>query len=328
MADPIETLLRRHIDFLARAPRNGRTSPEHLAASLGYCASVLDDLGWSVERQQVVCRNVLGVADHANPWWPFGWYSTLTGTNLVASWGANDPAMVIVAHIDTVGHSPGADDNASGVAAALAAAKLIAESGTNQRVLIGLVDLEETGHQGSEQLARQLRADQVGVAGVICLESLGYYDPTPGAQKLPKLFRDIQVDPLPSGPVAADFMALLARSTSAALADAWAVEANLCGLKTVRFLDRRPDGWRSHVAIAFKPALANLDRSDHASFQAVGIPAICVCDTPPLRSPHYHQVSDLPGTLDYPRMAAAARATAATAGRQHRLDAKPTRGSR
>lgn len=308
--DDLELQLRQHIEFLAQQPRNGRTSPSHLAASLDYCTESLQRSGWSVRRDQVERRNVLGIGDYATAWWPFGWFSRLTGTNLVAERGTQGPALVIVAHLDTVGGSPGADDNASGVAAALEAARLIAASGTQQRVLIGLVDLEETGHQGSKQLARQLRDNQVAVAGCICLESLGYFNEDPGTQKLPRIFTDIQLDPLPDGPPAANFMALLCRQSSAALAEAWAAAANAGGLDTVRFLDRRVDGWRAHRSIAFRPSLANLDRSDHASFQDAGFPAICVCDTPPLRSPHYHRTSDLPDTLDYRRLAAATRATA------------------
>lgn len=311
----LQDQLRGHVTFLAQAPRNGRTSPQHLAASLDYCATTLQQCGWTTQLQSFERRNVLGIADHANPWWPFGWFPRLAGTNLVASYGTEGPALVIVAHIDTVGVSPGADDNASGVAAALEAARLISQTGTRRRVLIGLVDLEETGHQGSKHLARQLHHTNADISGVICLESIGFFDDKDGSQTLPRIFTGIQVDPLPAGPVAANFMAVLYRRSSALLGTMWAELANAEGLATVRFEDRRVDGWRSQVSIAFKPALANLDRSDHASFQSYGVPSICICDLPPLRSPHYHRTTDLPQTLDYRRMAAATIATAQVATR-------------
>lgn len=311
MTDQLQQRLRRHVEFLAQAPRNGRTSPQHLADSLDYCTDVLEQSGWTVQRQIVERRFVLGIGDHARLLWPFGWYSRLTGTNLIATTrGTDGPALVVVAHIDTVGGSPGADDNASGVAAALETARIISETGTSRRIIIGLVDLEETGHQGSKHLAHQLHRDSTEISAAICLESLGFFNETPGSQKLPKIFTDIQVDDLPAGPSAANFIAVLHRGTSAELAARWSQLAGAVGLPTVRFEDRRRDGWRSQVSIAFKPALANLDRSDHASFQALGIPAICICDTPPLRSPHYHQATDLPDTIDYRRLAAATIATA------------------
>ncbi len=313
MSDHLQQQLRRHVEFLAGAPRNGRTSPAHLQASLDYAAGHLASAGWRVSSDTFTRRHVLGIHDNANPWWPLGYFPTLTGTNLLAQWGQSGPTMVIVAHIDTVGTSPGADDNASGVAAALAAGHLIAQSGASQRILIALVDLEETGHQGSKRLARQLHEQSVDVAGVICLESIGYFDHTPGAQRLPGLFRRLLLDPPPDTPVPADFMAILCRRSSQQLATDWVEHANRHQLDTLCFLDRRHDGVRARVAAGFRPQLGFLDRSDHASFQDLGIPAICISDTPPLRSPHYHQASDLPDTLDYRRIAAAAQATAAVA---------------
>lgn len=291
MSEDLQHQLRSHVEFLARAPRNGRTSPAHLQAGLDYAARHLTSSGWHVSSDTFTRRHVLGISDNANPWWTLGYFPTLTGTNLLAQWGETGPTTVIVAHIDTVGRSPGADDNASGVAAAITAGQIIAHSGTVHRTLIALVDLEETGHQGSKRLARQLRDQHLDVAGVICLESIGYFDHTPGTQRLPGLFRRLLLDPSPNRPVPADFMAVVCRRTSQQLATDWAEHANRYGLDTLRFLDRRHDGLRAHAAIAFRPQLAHLDRSDHASFQDVGIPAICVSDTPPLRSPHYHQTA-------------------------------------
>lgn len=302
--------LRTHVEFLAAAPRNGRTSPHHLAACIDYCATTLAASGWAVERHQVSHRNVLGIGDDANPLWPFHWYRTLTGTNLVAAWGSEGPALVIVAHIDTVGVSPGADDNASGVASALEVARLIAEAGSSRRVLIALVDLEETGHQGSKHLARTLVAEGAEVCAVICLESIGYYNDASGSQRMPRILRRIHegseelAERMP-----ADFITVIHRASSTSIARDWARAAEDAGLRSLRFLDRRPDGWRAHLHNLFNPSLTDLDRSDHQSFQDLGFPALCISDTPLLRGSHYHQASDRAGTLDYTRMAATTLAT-------------------
>jgi hypothetical protein len=44
----------------------------------------------------------------------------------------------------------------------------------------------------------------------------------------------------------------------------------------------------------------NLDR--HAKLVAAAYPAVMVTDTAPFRNPHYHQATDRPDTLDYPRL--------------------------
>ncbi len=57
------------------------------------------------------------------------------------------------------------------------------------------------------------------------------------------------------------------------------------------------------VSAAF-PLLPGPGLSDNWSFWKEGFPAAMITDTAFFRNPHYHQPSDLPETLDYPRMAA------------------------
>ncbi|WP_309646515.1 M20/M25/M40 family metallo-hydrolase [Phenylobacterium sp.] len=79
------------------------------------------------------------------------------GTNLVgqiAGTGASDKVLVITAHYDHLGVRKGeiyngADDNASGVAALLAAAESFAKSPPKHTVIFAAVDAEELGHRGS-----------------------------------------------------------------------------------------------------------------------------------------------------------------------------------
>ncbi len=56
--------------------------------------------------------------------WPLRLRRSILGTNLIATRGAriSGDTLVVIAHLDSVRNSPGADDNASGVAAILAAA--------------------------------------------------------------------------------------------------------------------------------------------------------------------------------------------------------------
>ena len=49
--------------------------------------------------------------------------------------------------------------------------------------------------------------------------------------------------------------------------------------------------------------VTGINYSDHWSFNRFGYPALMITDTAFYRSPHYHQFSDRPETLDYDRMA-------------------------
>lgn len=297
-----------HIGFLASAPRNGRTNPDHHQRCLNYVAQQLTAIGWAVERQELHVRNTLGIADNPTPVWPLAWHHNLTGTNIVATWGTSGPALVLIAHHDTVGRSPGADDNASSVAALLEAAKIIAHSGTSRRIILGIVDLEETGHQGSRNLAARL-ANTQPVAAAIAFDAIGYYTAAPGSQQLPGLLRGLVIGAKPSRRPAGDFLAVVSRGSSADIAAAWCCNAERYQLATLQVRDPRNDGRRGIRTFA-RPWLLDLDRSDHASFQRLGIPAVLITDTANMRSRHYHRPTDTPDTLDVERIAAAALATA------------------
>ncbi|HEU0037613.1 MAG TPA: M28 family peptidase [Kofleriaceae bacterium] len=93
-----------------------------------------------------------------------GWTPTLQiyagGANVVADIPATmgaDPRIVVGAHFDTVSGSPGANDNASGVAVVLAVARLLADVPCRRSpVSIVLFDQEELGLFGSRAFAQTL----------------------------------------------------------------------------------------------------------------------------------------------------------------------------
>src|SRR5262249_10192075 len=85
--------------------------------------------------------------------------------------------VLIGAHYDSIPGTPGADDNASGVAALLAAAQAI---GPREGVCFVAFDGEECGFVGSRALVAGLgrhRPEQVHV-----LEMVGYASRAPGSQ--------------------------------------------------------------------------------------------------------------------------------------------------
>ena len=217
--------------------------------------------------------------------------------NIEARIEGRDPERVLVigAHYDTVRGSPGADDNASGVATLLELARLLAD--TEPAVSLRLVAFanEEapffaTPAMGSRVHAEALAEADVTVVGMIALEMVGYFDHRPGTQAYPPVVRWFYPD-------RGDFIAFVGNIESRALV-------------------RRAIGhFREHAhlpseGMAAPELLRDIRRSDHASYWAIGVPALMITDTANFRNPHYHRASDTPETLDY---AAMARLTAALA---------------
>ncbi|NJM85591.1 MAG: M28 family peptidase [Leptolyngbyaceae cyanobacterium RM2_2_21] len=110
------------------------------------------------------------------------------GINLVAEKVGTDAeagTLLVGAHFDTVKDSPGADDNASAVAALLEIARLFG-SQTNPRSLrLVFFDQEEQGLLGS-LIHVANSADPASIRGAIILEMLGYTCDTPGCQRYPE----------------------------------------------------------------------------------------------------------------------------------------------
>jgi Zn-dependent M28 family amino/carboxypeptidase len=90
--------------------------------------------------------------------------------------------------------SPGADDNASGVAGLLELSRAFAALAPERTVRFVAFSNEEppfcfTEHMGSAVHAKAARARGERIALMVSLEMLGYYDQRPGSQRYPPLFR-------------------------------------------------------------------------------------------------------------------------------------------
>lgn len=209
----------------------------------------------------------------------------IRGTNLVAIHPGIDPqqgTVLLGAHYDTVARSPGADDNASGVATVLEVARLLAAVETPRTLELVLFDQEETGLWGSEAVAADWAArPEMGDRVAVILDMIGYRCTEPQCQSYP--------EPLPIAPPTdqGDFLAVLADQPHPELLTAFHSAADSTPLPVVS------------LAI---PLLGNLApdffRSDHAPFWDRRIGAALVTDTGDFRNPHYHQPSDTPDTLD------------------------------
>ena len=98
---------------------------------------------------------------------------------------ANRPPILIGAHYDTVPGSPGADDNATGVAVLLELARFFSSNAANFPIRLVAFDLEEYGLLGSTSYANFLKEQNQSLRLMISLEMLGYCDPNSNSQLYP-----------------------------------------------------------------------------------------------------------------------------------------------
>ena len=206
-----------------------------------------------------------------------------TGINLVAQRLGTDPeagSILVAAHYDTVEHSPGADDNASGVAVVVEVARLLGDRPTPCTLQLALFDQEEAGLLGSFAYTEQ--PDNLkNLRGVIVLEMVGYACHTLDCQQQPEGFK---VE-LPSD--RGDFVTVVGDAEHPALLQA--------------FEHNQPPQAPPLLTlpVPFKGLLTPIVlRSDHTPFWTQGVGAVMVTDTAFLRNPHYHRPSDTPSTLD------------------------------
>ncbi|UCH93446.1 MAG: M28 family peptidase [Candidatus Aminicenantes bacterium] len=204
--------------------------------------------------------------------------SVLPGSN-------GGPMFLIGAHYDSVPGTPGADDNASAVAALLACAKAICHYEEEAHVCFVAFNREEDGMMGSwDFVTNYLPKSGLIIRQVHILEMVGYCSRTPGSQHLPPGM-PIKI------PEVGDFLGLIGNRRSNALIDGILEQSKsyipgfpVLGLKVYHGLEK------------FFP---HLRRSDHNPFWKTGVPALMWTDTSEFRNPNYHQWSDSPDTLDY-----------------------------
>ncbi|UCH61789.1 MAG: M28 family peptidase [Fidelibacterota bacterium] len=88
-----------------------------------------------------------------------------------------DSIYIVSAHYDCLPanrSSPGANDNASGVAAVVEAARILSQYQTRYTIFYALWDMGEYGRRGSKGFARQARSCGLHIAGVIDLDMIAW----------------------------------------------------------------------------------------------------------------------------------------------------------
>ena len=196
------------------------------------------------------------------------------------------PSIVIGAHYDTVARTPGADDNATGIAGLIELSRLLKEHRNNRMIRFVAFPHEEppysfTQRMGSRQFARKLKEGGETIFAMLALEMLGYagkgfkqHYPVPLMRILGKYPKD------------GNYIALVSDLKSARILSLVRKAMRLRGTVAVASL----------CAPGFMPPLF---LSDHSSFWKYGFPALMITDTAFLRNPHYHSPTDTADTLNF-----------------------------
>jgi len=201
----------------------------------------------------------------------------------------NAPIVIVGAHYDTVPGSPGANDNASGVAVLLELARLMKSSQPEATLRFIAFANEErpffnTENMGSLVHARRARERNENIAAMYSLETLGYYDERPRSQRYPRPLSWFYPD-------TGDFLGFVGNLDSRTL-----VRESVAVFRASGSLPA--EGFTAPQSL-FK----DISRSDHASFWQHGYRALMVTDTAGFRYPFYHTGLDTADGLDYRRMA-------------------------
>ncbi|MGQ9688759.1 MAG: M28 family peptidase [Desulfobaccales bacterium] len=246
--------------------------PDNLKAAEDYLIQELKSLGYEVRRQPFICQRV-------------------EVANVIA--GNPDPRgyYLLGAHFDTVAGTPGADDNASGVAVLLEVARLVRQTPTARPwAFVGFTTEEPpvffTPYMGSRVYAKTARKRRENILGMLCLESVGYFVNEPDSQHIP----------LP--------LKLLGYSTTGnylGLVGNWRSRPLLVELE--RAFGVATSLPVATLAVPMGGALIPETRlSDHANFWDEGYEAVMLTDTAFLRNPHYHTATDTIQTLNLDAM--------------------------
>lgn len=265
--------IREHIRNL-EGMRHPLSAPEALEQAAQYIEGNLQDFGFTVVRQ------------------PFE-YAGKEYYNLIANQPGlhlPDEHLMVLAHYDSELETPGANDNASGVAAVLELARLFHGLQFERSIQFIAVNLEEwqgtgsldsNGLLGSRALAAHTRAMNINLLGVINFETIACAgDDIP--QKTPENL------PIPL-PEKGNFIGVIGNQASAGLVQGYmqAIQRYQIDLPAVPL-----------VVPGSGEMLRDTRRSDHARFWDVGYPAIMLTDTANFRSDLYHRPGDTLDTLN------------------------------
>lgn len=264
--------------------RHPVVAPEALKEAYKYIWENLSQWGYEMENHRFVddgreFKNIIG---------------TKTGTQ------EPEKKILVTAHFDTVSTSPGANDNASGVAALLELARVFRNNRFKRSILFIGFDQEEQrvdGQadspicRGSRALADHAATNEWEIEGIVNFEEIGYAGEEI-KQNVPEDF-PVQISEV------GNFVGIIANEKSVEL-----VKMCVEGIEEQRL--QLP--YETLVVPGNGEFLPDTRRSDHAPFWDKGYKAVMLTDTANFRTPHYHQPSDTIETINLAFVAEVCRA--------------------
>ncbi len=195
--------------------------------------------------------------------------------------------IIVSAQYDTLPDSPGANNNASGVAILLALSSLLRNYAPDKTLrLVNFVNEEDpffgTEMMGSYQYAKRSRELREDIRVMLSLDTLGIYNDKPNSQKLPFPFSLLYPDCGNFLAFIGDFSSrkhMVAATRGFKKGSSFPIEAGVIP----RWVEGA--GW-----------------SDHLSFWKFGYPGIMVTDTGGFRSPYHTTKEDTMEKLNFEAM--------------------------
>jgi Zn-dependent M28 family amino/carboxypeptidase len=211
--------------------------------------------------------------------------------NLIASRkgeARQNEILLLGAHYDSVMGSPGANDNASGVALLLEMSRIFQTIAPALTVRFVAFANEEppffmTRQQGSVLYAEEARRRGDDIRLMASLETVGYYSDAPASQNYPPLFGLFYPD-------RGNFVAMVSDFPSRA------------AMRQLAKSFRAQSDFSLETLSTFR-IIPGVSWSDHLSFWRQGYRAVMVTDTAFYHYPHYHQAGDTPEKLCYAALA-------------------------
>ncbi|KRT66001.1 MAG: peptidase M28 [Candidatus Dadabacteria bacterium CSP1-2] len=269
----IRNHIKKHVEVLASeiGERNLREY-NNLEGAVDYIEKTFRELNYEVSFQDFVVEG------------------KITKNIEVEILGKSRPNEIIIlgAHYDSVIGCPGANDNATGVAAILEFARLL--KGGNLQCTVRFVAFTneeppffQTENMGSLVYARRSRKRGENIVSMLSIETIGYYSDLKGSQRYPFPFSFFY-------PNTGNFIGFVSNASS----------RNLVHHVIASF--RRNTHFPSE-GVAAPGWMTGIGWSDQWSFWKEGYPGIMITDTAPFRYPYYHTQWDTPDKIDYDRMA-------------------------
>lgn len=203
-------------------------------------------------------------------------------------------SFIVSAHYDTYLNSPGADDNALGVAGMLEAMRIMSKYSFRDRISFVAFDAEEPGSVGSSYYVKNLKDAGSWIGGVFNFDMIGRYSTEVNSQEVPDAIKSVFPDIASSvmnDSSRANFVLSIANESSAMLAGAFneAASRYLAGLKVQTLV----------IPVDLYAGLPELRSSDQVRFWDRGIPALHIGEGGVTRNPHVHSNGDTIDHLDY-----------------------------